>query len=74
MHRDEREENRAGRLEPVKYEASTATSTPVKQLDEVYSSQDSDWQWLDKAPPDSRRRSRTPGLLAQTILEEDDDS
>jgi hypothetical protein len=67
MQRDERDE----RQESVKYEASTGTATPVKRLDEVYSSQESDWQWLDRTP-DSRRR-RTPGLLGQTILEEDDD-
>ncbi len=58
--------------ELIEYEGSTGTATPVKRLDDVYSSQESDWQWLDKAP-DSRRR-RTPGLLGQTILEEDDDS
>lgn len=71
MQRDKRDDY--SRQEPVKYESSTGTATPVKRLDEVYSSQDSDWQWLDKAP-DSRRRTRTPGLLGQIILEEDDDS
>jgi len=55
----------------IEYADSTGTATPVKGFDEAYSSQESDWQWLDKKP-DSRRR-RTPGLLGQTILEEDDD-
>jgi hypothetical protein len=67
-HYDERDDRRG----LSKGEGSTGTATPVKRLDEAYSSQESDWQWLGKAP-DSRRR-RTPGLLAQTILEEDDDS
>lgn len=67
MQPDERDDGQ----EQIRYETSTGTATPVKRLDETYSSQESDWQWLDKTP-DSRRR-RTPGLLGQTILEEDDD-
>lgn len=49
--------------------------TGIKRFDEPYSSQESDWQWLEKTPgPGDSRRRRKPGLLAQTILEEDDDS
>lgn len=73
----QREARDARRDALVKYEeASTGSATPpVKRLDDVvYSSQELDWQWLDKASDSSRRRSRTPGLLGQTILEEDDDS
>lgn len=47
----------------------------MKLLDDA-SSQDSDWQWLDKTAvhgPGMTRRRRAPGLTAQTILEEDDD-
>ncbi|OIW29861.1 hypothetical protein CONLIGDRAFT_348144 [Coniochaeta ligniaria NRRL 30616] len=68
MQYDERDDKQ----ELIEHEGSTGTATPVKRLDDVYSSQESEWQWLDKVP-DSRRR-RTPGLLGQTILEEDDDS
>ncbi|KAB5575905.1 hypothetical protein GE09DRAFT_608939 [Coniochaeta sp. 2T2.1] len=71
MQDDEREDDDR-RRESITYEVSTGTATPVKRLDDIYSSQESDWQWLDKTP-DARRR-RTPGLLGQTILEEDDDS
>jgi hypothetical protein len=68
---DERDDER--REHYVIYESSTGPATPVRgRLDDVYSSQESDWQWLDKAP-DSRGRRKTPGLLGQTILEEDDD-
>ncbi|KAB5563393.1 hypothetical protein GE09DRAFT_1219952 [Coniochaeta sp. 2T2.1] len=70
MQDAEREDD--DRRESITYEVSTGTATPVKRLDDIYSSQESDWQWLDKTP-DARRR-RTPGLLGQTILEEDDDS
>ena len=78
MQREARDA-RGGGEALVKYEeaSSTGPATPVKSRleDVVYSSQESDWQWLDKAPDSSsRRRSRTPGLLGQTILEEDDDS
>lgn len=71
LHEEESDDTRG----LARRERSSGTATPVKRLDEAYSSQDSDWQWLEKAagPNDSRRR-RTPGLLAQTILEEDDDS
>ena len=69
MQDDEREDDRR---ESIAYDVSTGTTTPVKRLDDIYSSQESDWQWLDKTP-DARRR-RTTGLLGQTILEEDDDS
>jgi hypothetical protein len=74
MQRDDKDDDGDDddRRGPSRYEPSIGSVTPVKRLDEMYSSQDSDWQWLDKAS-DSRRR-RTPGLLGQTILEEDDDS
>ncbi|RKU45945.1 hypothetical protein DL546_004337 [Coniochaeta pulveracea] len=53
----------------------TGTPTGIKRLDEPYSSQESDWQWLEKTPgPGDSRRRQKPGLLAQTILEEEDDS
>lgn len=70
MQQDETDDKEG--LVEQEHEGSTGTATPVKRLDEAYSLQESDWQWLDKAP-DSRRR-RTRGLLGQTILEEDDDS
>jgi hypothetical protein len=50
------------------------TPTGIKRFDEPYSSQESDWQWLETPGPGDGRRRRKPGLLAQTILEEDDDS
>lgn len=69
MQREERDDDQQ---ELIERDGSTGTATPVKRLEDLYSSQESEWQWLDKAPDSGRRR--TPGLLGQIILEEDDDS
>lgn len=69
MQRDERDDDKQ---ELIERDGSTGTATPVKRLEDLYSLQESEWQWLDKAPDSGRRR--TPGLLGQIILEEDDDS
>jgi hypothetical protein len=45
----------------------------MKRLDD-YSSQDSDWQWLDQSLESDSRRRKRKGLLASTILEEESDS
>jgi hypothetical protein len=47
--------------------------TEMKRLDD-YSSQESDWQWLDRTPGPGGRRRKGKGLLASTILEEESDS
>lgn len=76
MHNEESsrdEQVMVGRAEGGRDSPGTATPTGIKRLDEHYSSQESDWQWLEKTPPGPGRR-RKQGLLAQTILEEDDDS
>jgi hypothetical protein len=76
MHNEESsrdEQVMVRRLEGGRDSPGTQTTpTGIKRLDEPYSSQESDWQWLDKTPGPGRRRKQ--GLLAQTILEEDDDS
>jgi hypothetical protein len=61
------------RLEIVK-ESNTSEEQLIKKSEDGQSSQESEWQWLEKTPEPNSRRRRTGGLLAQTILEEDDDS
>ena len=63
-----------GQDESMRYPRRLEARPSMKLLDDA-SSQDSDWQWLDKAAhPNMKRKRRAPGLTAQTILEEDDDS
>ncbi|EON96136.1 hypothetical protein UCRPA7_8355 [Phaeoacremonium minimum UCRPA7] len=63
-----------GQDESMRYPRRLEARLSMKLLDDA-SSQDSDWQWLDKAAhPNMKRKRRAPGLTAQTILEEDDDS
>lgn len=68
----------SGRAVVVRRKATSGSgaSTPAefKRLEELPSSQESEWQWLERAPESSTRRRRTQGLLSQTILEEDDNS